>query len=221
MGTIVTQVIEGKIKDGKFVAGDVRFNNLDHLTDGTIASGKPDHYYGARPEQLDQRVRVALRGRIIPSKQSDLPMTPNFFLEAKGSNESLTVAEQQAFYHGALGARGMQDLQSYGEHDTVHDNNAYTITSIFHGGTLKLYITHPAKPGSHTEYYMNQLNTWGLSGNIEKFRDGVTAYRNARDWAKEKRDEFIEAANKRATEIYAAAASSKSSLDAKVSTLKT
>lgn len=52
--------------------------NLDHLTDGTLAPGNHDIYYGARPEQLDRRVRDDLSGLIIPSTQHDLPVVPNF-----------------------------------------------------------------------------------------------------------------------------------------------
>ena len=47
---------------------------------------------------------------------------------------------------------------------------------------------------------MNQLNTWGMTGNAETFRQGATAYRNARDWAKERRDEAIKRANERAND---------------------
>jgi hypothetical protein len=88
----VIPIIEGKVGDDKCVAGYIPFNNLDHLTDGTIAPAKPDLFYGARPEQLDRRVRTELGSRIIPSTQNDLPMAPNFFLEAKGPDGSLTVA---------------------------------------------------------------------------------------------------------------------------------
>src|SRR5271156_6090562 len=42
-----------------------------------------------------------------------------------------------------------------------------------------------------------------MTGNIETFRQGATAYRNARDWAKEQRDEAIRRANERAGECQA------------------
>jgi hypothetical protein len=48
---------------------------------------------------------------------------------------------------------------------------------------------------------MIQVNTWGMTGNIETFRQGATAFRNARDWAKEQRDEAIERANERVNDI--------------------
>ncbi|EDN02333.1 predicted protein [Histoplasma mississippiense (nom. inval.)] len=193
----VVPILDGDVGDPKCVGGDYLFGNLAPLTDGTLAQAKPDHFYGARPEQLDRQIRNELSDHIVPSTQDDLPMVPNFFLEAKGPDGSLAVATRQACYDGALGARGMHALQSYGSRST-YDNSAYTLTSIYHGGTLKLYTTHltePEGPSHRPEYIMTQLNTWGMTGNLETFRQGACAYRNARDWAKEKRDEFIRTAN--------------------------
>ena len=67
------------------------------------------------------------------------------------------MCKRQALYDGALGARGIHELRSYVDPETAYDNNAYTITSTYHGGT--------------------------------------GALRNARDWAKEKREELMIAAN--------------------------
>ncbi|KJK88389.1 hypothetical protein H633G_07729 [Metarhizium anisopliae BRIP 53284] len=144
--TNVIPLIEGTIADSKCVAGDVPFTNLDDLTDGTIVSGKPDLYHGARPEQLDIRVRREQSRKINPSSQSDLPILANFFLEAKGPDGTLSVASRQSCYNGALGARGMLSLQSYGQPEPEYDNKAYTISSIYHGGTLKMYTSHPIPP---------------------------------------------------------------------------
>ena len=94
----------------------------------------------------------------------------------------------------------MHSLLSYGENKSVYDNKAYTITSIYNDGQLKMYTSHPTQPtssGGRPEYCMTQLNTWGMTGNAETFRQGVTAYRNARDWTKEQRDEAINQANER------------------------
>ncbi|KAG9228475.1 hypothetical protein BJ875DRAFT_508482 [Amylocarpus encephaloides] len=186
----VILIIEGEITDAKCVSGNILFTNLDHLIDGTLVPGNPDLYYGARPEQLN--------------RQHDLPIVPNFFLAAKGPDGSIAVAGRQASYDGALGARGMHSLQSYGQDEPTYDNSAYTITSIYHGGQLKMYTSHPAQPsgpGSRPEYYMTQINTWGMTGNAETFRRGATAFRNARDWTKEQRDEAIRYANDRANDL--------------------
>ncbi|EEH19029.2 hypothetical protein PABG_01348 [Paracoccidioides brasiliensis Pb03] len=196
----VIPIIEGDVDDPKCAGGGYPLGNLAPLTDGTLAQAKPDHFYGARPEQLDRQIRSELSDHIIPATQDDLPMVPNFFLEAKGPDGSLAVATRQACYDGALGARGMHALQSYQQDGSTYDNNAYTLTLTYHGGTLKLYTTHlikPEGPGRRPEYIMAQLNTWGMTGNLETFRQGACAYRNARDWAKEKRDEFIRTTNER------------------------
>lgn len=153
----VIPIIEGKIEDSRCTSGGIPFTNLDHLTDGTLVPGNPDRYYGARPEQLNRQVRNKLSGHIIPSTQHDLPIAPNFFLAVKGPDGSAAVAARQACYDGALGARGMHSLQSYGQEKPVYDNKAYTITSIYHNGQLKMYTVHPAQPngpGSRPEYYM-------------------------------------------------------------------
>ena len=200
----VIPIIEGEIKDAKCVSGGIPFTNLDHLTDGTLVPGNPDRYYGARPEQLNREIRTELGSQIIPSTQHDLPTAPNFFLAAKGPDGSIAVAGRQASYDGALGARGMHSLQSYGQDEPAYDNNAYTVTSIYHGGTLKMYTSHPAQsdgPGCRPEYYMTQLRSFAMTDTADTFRQGATAFRNARDWTKERRDEAIGYANDRANDL--------------------
>lgn len=199
--TSVIPTIKGEIKDAKCVSGGIPFTNLDHLTDGTLVPGNPDLYYGARPEQLDRRVRNELNGRIIPSTQGDLPIAPNFFLTVKGPDGTAAVARRQASYDGPLGTRGIQSLQSYGESEPIYDNSAYTITFTYCDGQLKIYTSHFTQPtisGSRPEYHMTQLNSWSMTGNPETFREGARAFRNGRDWAKEQRDNAITRANAKA-----------------------
>lgn len=197
---LVIPFIEGKINDAKCRSGGIPFANLEPLTDGTLKPGNPDIYYGARPEQLSRQIRTDLGERIVPSTQHDLPMAPNFFLAAKGPDGSIAVAGRQACYDGALGARGMASLEEYGQGEP-HYGTAHTISTIYHGGTLKMYTSHLAQPSSAEEgpkYHMTQINTWGMTGNAETFRQGARAYRNARDWAKKRRDDLIRQANEKA-----------------------
>ncbi|EEQ89659.2 uncharacterized protein BDCG_04779 [Blastomyces dermatitidis ER-3] len=178
--TSVNPVLDGDIGDHKCVGGEYSFGNLAPLTDGTLSSAKPDHFFGARPEQLNHSIREALSDQIIPSTQDDLPMMPNFFLEVKGPDGSLAVTTRQACYNGALGARGMHTLQSY-QQEPTYNNNGYTLTSTYHGGTLKLYTTHVSKsdnPDSRPEYFMTQLRSFALTDTSEAFRQGASAYRN-------------------------------------------
>jgi hypothetical protein len=63
-----------------------------------------------------------------------------------------------------------------------------------------MYTSHPTQPtspGGRPEYCMNQLGAYAMTHNRETFRQGATAFRNARDYAKAQRDEVIKRANKR------------------------
>lgn len=184
--TTVIPIIEGNVGDTKCVADEIPFANLDHLTDGTLVPGNPDLYYGARPEQIDRNIRSKLEGQIVPSTQHDLPVAPNFFLAVKGPDGSLSVAARQASYDGALGARAIYSLQSF-KSEPRYDDNAYTITSIYHGGQLKMYTSHPIQPsipGGRPGYIMTQIKTFSLTGDVDTFRKGAAAFRNGREWAK-------------------------------------
>ncbi|KAG7106962.1 hypothetical protein HYQ45_018331 [Verticillium longisporum] len=178
------------------------FGNIKSLTDGTIAPAKPDLYYGASPEELSRSIRNELEHYIIPSSMHDKPMAPNFFVEVKGPDGSLAVANRQARYNGALGSRAMYSLQNYGEEEPGYDGKAYTFGSIYHGGTLHMYAHHPTAPttdGGPPGYHITQVDAWAMTGNRDGFVRGATAFRNARDLAKQYRHNFIQAANSRAS----------------------
>ena len=175
------------------------FGNLKDLTDGSIPKAKPDFYDGSRPADLHKDIREKLGPYIVPSTNTAVPCLPNFFTEGKGPNGNATVCKRQAVYDGAVAARGVHELRSYINSEMTYDNNVYTITSTYHpSGLLTMYTNHPTvseNPANRTEYRMTQLNGWYMIGNSDVFRQGAGALRNARDWAKEKRDELIAAAN--------------------------
>ncbi|KAM5453049.1 hypothetical protein McanCB49686_005001 [Microsporum canis] len=192
-------IMDGHVEDIRCIGMDYPFGNLAPLTDGSLATAKPDYFYGSLPDQLNPQVRDSLSRYIIPSTQTSLPMVPNFFLETKGPDGLPTVAKRQACYHGALGARGMHRLQSY-KRDEVYDNNTYTITSTYQDGQLKLYTTHLTAPSGNSnrpEYIMTPLRSFSMTDRLSTLRSGIAAYRNARDWAEEQRDMFIQSANER------------------------
>ncbi|KKZ62313.1 hypothetical protein EMCG_03285 [[Emmonsia] crescens] len=175
---------------------DKLFGNLAPFADG-IVDAKPDFYDGAHTGQLDHRVRNELSSYIIPSTQHNAPILPNFFAEGKGPDGSTAVAKRQTLYNGTLGARAILQLQSYGK-ELAYDGNAYVVTSTYHDGSLKLYMTHPTAStdsGRRTDYHMTQLRSFALTDTPESFRQGASALRNARGWSKEQRDKWIAAAN--------------------------
>ena len=176
--------------------------NLDHLTDGTLKPGNPDLFDGARPEQLERRIRTEISDRIQPTTQDDSPIIPTFFLAAKGPDGSGAVAKRQACYDGALGARGIHSVQSYGQDELNYDDNAYTITSTYSDGQLKMFTSHSAQHTSGRslpEYYMTHVRSFAMTDTAETFRREACTFRNARDWAKEQRDEAIKLANAEAS----------------------
>lgn len=169
-----------------------------------VVRPKPDYFDGAQIGDLDRKVRDPkgdMYPLIIPTKHARVPIAPNFFLEAKAPMGDAAVLKRQACYDGAYGARAMHALQSYGEEEPVYDGNAYTYSSTYHAGTLKLYahhVTAPTDPGKRPEFHMTQIKAYALTSDRETCVRGIGAFRNARDLARRHRDEFIHGANARA-----------------------
>lgn len=182
-------------------ARNVSFRNMQPFADGKICDAKPDFYDGVRLEEIHRHIRTELGLYIIPSTQQCAPALPNFFMEVKGPDGSGAVAKRQVCYDGTVGARAIHALRSFGVKDpkTVYDNNVYTITSAYHSatGTLQLFTTHPTLLAESPEYHMNQVRSFAMTDTVEAFRQGASALRNARDWAKETRHKLIVAANDR------------------------
>ncbi|KAH0592443.1 hypothetical protein MHUMG1_09829 [Metarhizium humberi] len=119
---------------------NIQFTNLLSLTDESTVKAVPDYFDGAKASDLHSVVRRELNELVIPTKHANVPIIPNFFLEAKGPSGSVSVAEKQACYNGAHGARAMHALQNYKLAEPTYDGNAYTYSSTYHDGTLKLTV---------------------------------------------------------------------------------
>lgn len=123
---------EGSIRRNviPLIAGDsntpnesnMQFTNLIPLTDESTVEAVPDYFDGAKASDFHSVVRREL---VIPTKHANVPIIPNFFLEAKGPSGSVSVAEKQACYNGAHGARAMHALQNYKLAESTYDGNAY------------------------------------------------------------------------------------------------
>lgn len=187
--------------DFKWDAG-VTFNNLEPLTKNLLIDGKPYIFDSASEEEVDESVLDGLNKLIVPTTYGLGPVAPNFFFETRRPNASSYVADLQAMHHGALGARAMHSLQNYGLESWVYDNRAYTLTSTYHGGTLKIYAHHVvasvSKGPGCSKYFMTEVGTYGILKR-KGFVEGITAFRNARDLAKSLRDQLIQEANARAS----------------------
>lgn len=180
--------------------GHLPFTNLQSLTSDKTVKPVPDYFDGARIAEVHTQVRRDLDNIIIPTKHVDVPVAPNFFLEAKAPSGATDVAMRQSCYYGAYGARAIHSLQNYGKEDPAYDNSAYTFSSTYHDGILRLYIHHltaPTTPRGWPEYHMTKIAGFDLATDSETLLKGVTAFRNARDLAEEHRNCFIKAANSR------------------------
>ena len=196
----VVPIIAGDSDDRHPSEADVPFGHLEPV-DKDLVKPVPDIYYGAKPEQIDPRVRDELGKYIVPSNDTSLLAVPNYFVEGKSAKGRGDVAMRQACYDLTVGARAMHQLQNYGASTSVYDGNAYTIANTYQNGNLQMYATHPTEPklpGGQPGYHMTQLRSVALGDTADRFREGARAYRNGRDWAKEQRDQFIAAANEMA-----------------------
>ena len=200
-GTVMRNVIS-------IIAGDsdipnernLPLTNIESMTGGATVKAAPNFFDGIRSGDVDKVVRDDLSQMIIPTKHADVPVAPNFFLEAKAPSGGADVALRQALHDGAIGARAMHALQSYGAEEPAF-GKAYTYSPTYYDGQLKVYAHHPTAPttaGGRLEYHMTQLDSYAMTGRREKFIEGATAFRNARDLAQRHRDSFIQTANARA-----------------------
>lgn len=163
---------------------------------------RPDLYDGSHPAELDSRVRNDLGRNIAPSTNLHIPLLPNFFMEVKGSDGSMNVLKRQVAQDAAFGARAMLEIQSYSDGGRMYDGNAYTIVSTYHSGAalLNLYAMHPthlADPTGKPGYHMTQIRSFAMIDSAEACHEGLTWFRNSRDWAKELRDDVIASANEK------------------------
>ncbi|KAK4032082.1 hypothetical protein C8A01DRAFT_20803 [Parachaetomium inaequale] len=97
----------------------------------------------------------------------------------------------------------MHALQNYGAEKPAFDGEAYTISSTYYTGTgiLQLYVYHITPPiagGGGLEYYITQLGSYAMTYSRERFVEGASTFRNARNSAQRNRDSLIQAANARA-----------------------
>ncbi|KAK3319297.1 hypothetical protein B0H66DRAFT_575768 [Apodospora peruviana] len=174
--------------------GNLPFTNFKSLTEGLTVNAVPDFFDGALPADVDKSVREDLSQMIASIKHANVPVAPNFFLDAKAPRGGADVVRRQACYDGAYGARAMHSLQSYGEEEAAYDGNAYSYSSTYHAGTgtLQLYahhVTEPTNPEGRPEYHMSQVKAYALTSD---------PFRNARDLAQRHRNRFIRQANGRA-----------------------
>lgn len=169
-------------------------HNLEPLVPG-IADAKPDYMDGSLASSMKKEVRQSLSQLIVPANLC-MPILPNFFLEVKGPEGSWLVLRRQILHDGCLGARGIHSLNSWGREECFN-GKASTISVSFYLGILQIYCTHPVQQKEGTAFHTNRIGNYYLDKDPESLAEGLTAFRNARAWAKTQRDAAISELNSR------------------------
>ena len=198
---VMSNVFPTIIGQHRYPSGrNVRFSNLEPLAAGFVVP-QPDYYQGEDQGAGTRQLRDQLDRSILPSRNGHYPFLPNFFTEAKGPEGTTGVAQRQAAYDGAVGARGMHRTENHGRRRERFDNKARTVSSILDGaGHLDIFTHHLSKPtgrGAQSQTHMTPLGSYSLTDSPETFRQGVGAYRNASDYAHHHRTETIKNAHRR------------------------
>lgn len=182
----VTPLITGDDAD-ILNSGNYSFTNLASITGGITANPMPDLFDGAHLDDVNEKVRKDLNKIIIPSEDAEVPIAPNFFLEARSTKEPPKVAEWQSMLNGAHGAHIIHALQNYGTgQKPVYDGNAYTFTAVLYYNFLKLYAHHltaPTKPGQPPGCHATLLKYYPIES-VENYSAGRRALRSLRERAK-------------------------------------
>ncbi|KAJ4393085.1 hypothetical protein N0V93_002292 [Gnomoniopsis smithogilvyi] len=205
------------ITRSSIISRDQSWSALHPLTDATITVGKPDLAYATRLTKLRRPIRDELGAMIVPTTSREF-VCPNFMVAVKGPRGTQAVNDVQAVHVGALAARGMHALWTYGNSteavDAERDTSkiARTITCTWLAGTFTMYATYRQDPqGADDEsecststssalpkYCTSLIGAWVFNTvDDEELKKGFAAYLNGLEWAQRQRDEAIKRANKR------------------------
>lgn len=180
---------------------NTKLGNLEPLREDIVVP-QPDYYEGNSIGPGSRQLRKRLDKSIVPSAHTHYPFLPNFFTEAKGLEGTMAVAQRQVCHNGAVGARAMHRVENLGRREEYFDNKARTASVILHGaGNLRFFSHHvspPGGPGTPMQTHMTPLQAFSLESTPDTFRQGVGAFRNASDYARQFRKESIENAHRRA-----------------------
>ena len=179
---------------------NLQLGNLEPLADDLVIP-QPDYYEGERIGPGNRQLRNQLNKSIVPSSHTHYPFLPTFFTEVKGPDGAWSVGQRQACHDGALGARAMHRVENLGRRREVYDNKARTASVVCDAaGHLDIYNHHISRPkgkGQLPQTHMTPLQSFALANSPDTFRQGLSAFRNASDYAHKHRQDSIKAAHRR------------------------
>lgn len=175
---------------------------LDPLVEGMFLA-QPSYFDCGDFYALDEGGRLAndLKSYILPATDA-YGVVPNFFVQLQIDDEDhAAAAELQAMHYGALGARAVHKLRFHtaGADEAWLDEVAYSIVVVVSESSVRIYAAHmiEAEDGSReADYQLTDLYRSRLDRGVGQFRKAVAAVRNARDFAQEWREYFMEMARR-------------------------
>lgn len=174
---------------------NISFRNLRHLTEEKFPLPRPDFYDGTQPSTLVCQVPQGLAKFLMPSTNPSAPVLPTFLMIVGAPTTTTQVLKQKAWYGSDFAARAMHQVRSHIPLQPLNDKKAYVISASFEPreALLTLYITHTVLSNNFAlpfEYHTVVCSSWNLGNDAETFRTAVSALRNAREWARDQRDDM-------------------------------
>ena len=168
------------------------FGNLEKFTYSSHMP-TPDFYDGSHPSEIECGLLQELKTLIIPSANPSAAVLPTFLMSIAAPSTTPIELNRAASCYGAVAARGLHHLRCRIPQQTVNNKQAYVLTATFRAGILSLYTTHvvvATESAAQIETYTTLCGSWNLLNDTNGFRKGITALRNAREWARDQRERF-------------------------------
>lgn len=190
---------------------DLDCSHFASMTSGRATPPRPSYLEGASMKDVHPVVARELAPLIVPSAEHQLmPVAPNLAVTVASGADCIRTAVHQACLAGAHCARALHALDRWGrpaDEASPFDGRAVAYSAVYQDyvGALEVY-SHRVEvaAGGRPRYRMTKLDTALLLVDEGKLHRGVTAFRNLRDLAAERRDAILKAADARAVRRYGA-----------------
>lgn len=161
---------------------------------------RSEFYDGSHPSAIECGLREEMAGLIVPSNNTSAAILPTFLMTVAAPTTSSLCLKRAAWYYGVFAARAIHQLRSHIPSQVLNDKRAYVITAGYEpdSGALNLYVTHTVVTNNPTvpvQYHTVTCCSWYLETNAETFRTAIRALRNAREWARDQREDLTRLTN--------------------------
>lgn len=167
------------------------FKTLADLTNSTIFIARAKFWDGSRPSTIESGLRGDVAKLIMPSNMTVAALTP--------ASESLRLV---VWYYGAFFAPRILYRWCRIPFQTLNEKQTNVITANYDPkkGFFRLYATTHTEvtinPAARIQYHTLITFSWFfLENNAKTYRTAISALRNAREWARDQREELIRLLN--------------------------